>query len=392
MIYIGFGFLMVFLKTGSWTAVGFNYMLSAFAFQWGILNAGFWHQVFGGHGFKKISLDIMSLILGDFAAGCCMITYGALLGKADLFQLFVLMTLEIIFYALNESIAVQIYHAVDMGGSMVIHTFGAFFGLAASYFFNNRKAIEQHDAKCGGGYVSQYVAMLGTVFLFMFWPSFNSALAPAISQQRVVVNTAMAMSASCIGAAAFARLNDSKLEMEIMLNATLAGGVIIGAASDIVVAPGVAIIIGGMGGMVSAAGFAYLTPGLRNSKFFHLHDTCGVLNLHGIPGVLGALSGAVCAALADQTWANPEAASIVFAETNNGRSFKQQGGYQLAALFTTLFIAIVGGAFSGWISSKVGRNPHHLFEDVEHFVHVHYEHNLDKHCPDDDHQDKNHHK
>lgn len=62
MIYIGFGFLMVFLKTGSWTAVGFNYMLSAFAFQWGILNAGFWHQVLGGHGFKKISLDIMSLV------------------------------------------------------------------------------------------------------------------------------------------------------------------------------------------------------------------------------------------------------------------------------------------------------------------------------------------
>jgi hypothetical protein len=32
MIYIGFGFLMVFLKTGSWTAVGFNYLLSAWAF------------------------------------------------------------------------------------------------------------------------------------------------------------------------------------------------------------------------------------------------------------------------------------------------------------------------------------------------------------------------
>jgi len=43
MIYIGFGFLMVFLKTGSWTAVGFNFMLSAWAFQISILAAGFWH-------------------------------------------------------------------------------------------------------------------------------------------------------------------------------------------------------------------------------------------------------------------------------------------------------------------------------------------------------------
>ena len=32
MIYIGFGFLMVFLKTSSWTAVGFNFLLSAWAF------------------------------------------------------------------------------------------------------------------------------------------------------------------------------------------------------------------------------------------------------------------------------------------------------------------------------------------------------------------------
>ena len=32
MIYIGFGFLMVFLKTSSWTAVGFNFLLSAWVF------------------------------------------------------------------------------------------------------------------------------------------------------------------------------------------------------------------------------------------------------------------------------------------------------------------------------------------------------------------------
>jgi len=321
MIYIGFGFLMVFLRTNSWTAVGFNYMLSAFAFQWGILNAGFWHMVFSDKPFHKINLDVVSLIIGDFAAGACMITYGALLGKVDLFQLWILIFFEIIFYALNEAIAVKLYHAVDMGGSMIIHTFGAFFGLAASYFFHNRKAIAQHDQKCVGGYISQYVAMAGTIFLYLFWPSFNSALAPAISQQRVVVNTAFAISASCIGAAAFARLNSGMLDMEIMLNATLAGGVIIGAASDIVVSPGVAIIIGGMGGIVSAASFAYLTPYLRNHNFFHLHDTCGVLSLHGIPGVLGGLSGAVCAALADRSWANPTAAAIVFPETNKGRSF-----------------------------------------------------------------------
>ena len=30
MIFIGFGFLMVFLKTHSWTSVGFNFLIAAY--------------------------------------------------------------------------------------------------------------------------------------------------------------------------------------------------------------------------------------------------------------------------------------------------------------------------------------------------------------------------
>lgn len=42
---------------------------------------------------------------------------------------------EMIFYALNEAIGVIIFKATDMGGSMFVHSFGAYFGVAASYFF-----------------------------------------------------------------------------------------------------------------------------------------------------------------------------------------------------------------------------------------------------------------
>jgi len=216
--------------------------------------------------------------------------------------MWVLVTFQIIFYGLNEGICVEVLKAVDLGGSMYIHTFGAYFGLTATYFFEPAKAIADKEQRGVGGYTSQYVAMIGTLFLYMFWPSFNAALAPAISQQRVVVNTAIAISSSCICACGVARIIYGKLDMEIMLNATLSGGVIIGACSDVVVTPGASIIIGGFGGIFSALGFAYLSKALQRS--IGLHDTCGVHNLHGIPGVLGGCIGAVAASIAGTTLNN----------------------------------------------------------------------------------------
>ena len=49
--------------------------------------------------------------------------------------MWVLATLEIVFYGLNEAIGAGLFKAVDIGGSMYVHTFGAYFGVAASYFF-----------------------------------------------------------------------------------------------------------------------------------------------------------------------------------------------------------------------------------------------------------------
>ena len=43
MIFIGFGFLMVFLKTHSWTSVGFNFLIASWALQISILITAFWH-------------------------------------------------------------------------------------------------------------------------------------------------------------------------------------------------------------------------------------------------------------------------------------------------------------------------------------------------------------
>ncbi len=87
-------------------------------------------------------MDLNYLILGDFGAAAVIISFGAILGKCSLFQLWVLATIEMVFYTLNESIAMVIFNVKDIGGSMTIHTFGAYFGLVASYFFQNEASIK----------------------------------------------------------------------------------------------------------------------------------------------------------------------------------------------------------------------------------------------------------
>jgi ammonium transporter Rh len=53
-----------------------------------------------------------------------------------------------------------------------------------------------------------------------------------------------------------------------------------------------AVIIGTVAGTVSTLGYQYLTPFLKS---VYLHDTCGVNNLHGMPGLLSGVIGAIVA-------------------------------------------------------------------------------------------------
>lgn len=88
--------------------------------------------------------------------------------------------------------------------------------------------------------------------------------------------------------------------MEVILNATLAGGVSVGSASDLVVTGGIAMAIGCFAGIVSALGFLYLGGWLKEK--IGLMDTCGVHNLHGLPGVVGAIIGSISAASSEKAF------------------------------------------------------------------------------------------
>lgn len=75
-------------------------------------------------------------------------------------------------------------------------------------------------------------------------------------------------------------------------NAALAGGVAIGSTCDIEGFFTQTFIIGITAGVVSTFGFAVIQGKLQS--LLKKTDTCGVLYLHGLPGLLGGLVAVAC--------------------------------------------------------------------------------------------------
>ena len=60
-----------------------------------------------------------------------------------------------------------------------------------------------------------------------------------------------------------------------------------GSSADIINNSYPALIVGFLAGTISICGYRFLLPILE--KAVGLHDTCGVHNLHGMTGILGAV-------------------------------------------------------------------------------------------------------
>lgn len=252
----------------------------------------------------------------------------------------------IVGYTLNESIVYSLLKINDAGGSTAIHTFGAYFGLTVSLILCSKLKPEK---KAEGSYVNSTFAMIGTLFLWMFWPSFNAGYFPENGFQRslIVSNTIIALTGSCLSTFAFSALLRDKFSMEDILNATLAGGVAIGAPSGVVQNPGLALFIGLLAGAVSTLGFWRLTGFLEEK--IGLHDTCGVNNLHGIPGIIGGITSGIVIGGYSRGVGIFSAYEQYLDVTEGDRSFIRQGGLQVGATFISLGIAVVFGVLAGLI-------------------------------------------
>ncbi|KAL6474159.1 hypothetical protein MHYP_G00177200 [Metynnis hypsauchen] len=349
MIFVGFGYLMTFMKRYSFGAVGFNFLIAAFGIQWALLMQGWFHHIDPADGMIKIGVE--NIINADFCVASCLIAFGAVLGKVSPVQLMVMTLFEVTLFAVEEYILLNLIHAKDAGGSMVIHTFGAYFGLAVSWVLY-RPNLKESSRLNGSMYHSDVFAMIGTLFLWMFWPSFNSAICNhGDGQHRAAINTYLSLAASVLTTFAISSLfqKHGKLDMVHIQNSTLAGGVAVGTAAEFMLMPYGSLIVGFFCGLISTLGYIYLTPFMERK--LKIQDTCGIHNLHGMPGVIGGIVGAISAAGATESVYGQQGLIDTFDFTGNfkHRTPAVQGGYQAAAMCIALCFGIGGGTFVGLI-------------------------------------------
>lgn len=361
MMLIGFGFLMTFVRTHSWGSLGFTFFLNALVMQAYIIFRGFWHKVFNGFSATDpyIYIDIPTITFGSYAVAGMLIALGALLGRITPAQMLFMGVMGCFMYSLNEHIVYDVLKIIDVGGSIPIHTFGGYFGLAVSLALGRKNGLAGISATTT--YHSTMFSMFGTLFLWMFWPSFNSGTMPdensVNAQLRLwtITNTLLSLTGSCLATFITSKFWRGKFHMEDILNATLAGGVIIGASSSLISNPTWSLVLGIIAGFASTLGFWKLGPWLTEKGVI---DVCGIHNLHAIPGLMGGVASAIVFAVS--IFAPP----TVVTNLDSGFDYGKQAGMQIAGTFVTVGIAGISGYIIGLILSVFKNIPAwDFFED-----------------------------
>jgi len=317
-----------------------------------------------------IDINIVTLLNADFATAAVLITFGVVLGTTSPVQLVIMSIIEIVLFNINEVIGRNYLKAVDAGDTIFVHLFGAYFGLAISRVLYDKATTE--SSKAGSTRISDLFSMIGTVFLWMYWPSFNAgAAATGDAQQRAVINTYLALCAACCSAFAVSALvnHERKFVMEHIQNATLAGGVAVGAVADMILTPFGSLIMGVIAGSLSTLGYEFVSPFLV--KRLKITDTCGVHNLHGMPAVLGGILSILLAGIAmpeeyDQFNSGEDKSlheifplsdpTDEYNEAGYVWSNNKQAWFQAAAMLVTMGFALVGGTFTGVILKFIGKH------------------------------------
>jgi ammonium transporter Rh len=239
-------------------------------------------------------------------------------------------------------------------------------------------------------YYNDMFSMLATVLLWIYWPSFNGAFGTPESQGRVITNTYLSLASSCIFAFILSRMFDGmcvascchivnncaeegkKFDMVHIQNSTLAGGVAMGAAANMHIAPGGAISVGMAAALISVVGYYKLMPylqhkiGLRGIVTYYICISNKRRHLRSSQFAwIARYSGGssqhyrCCRCHQINLWARVrccaakgrDAGSVSIVCVSDRPT---QYAYQIASLVVTIVISLATGAITGFIIKKIG--------------------------------------
>lgn len=334
MTFVGYG-LLYSVVGGKTTFVNAS-LVAVVGFQWALLMNEFWERVNTGEWSDNFIITIPQLVRACYTTVAILISVGTVLGNASTVQLIFVTVFEALAYALNRYIIQYQLNTNAIEIAIFVHVFGAFFGLGLSAFFKNANPQKPSNSQS-----DNLIAIIGTLVLFIFFPSYNAFNAEHAHQSRVVVNTFLATTSSALVTFAFSALgNNGKWSLTELRNGVIVGGITM--SSSIAILCGPAASAGT--GLVAAILVQFFISKVHNKLFAKLGDTSYTFAVHFLAGTVAAVGSMI--AIAD---AYSQGAFYGSKTTDVYPSGDNAAGNLVAAYFVTIGMGLFQGLFVGAI-------------------------------------------
>lgn len=113
MMFVGFGYLMTFLKWYGLGAVGLTMMITAVGLQWSLFTESFFDQAYNNTSSQDwhfVRVNIYSLLNTLYATSAVLISFGAVIGKASPLQLLFMTIVEFVCHSSTLRNLIRIYN------------------------------------------------------------------------------------------------------------------------------------------------------------------------------------------------------------------------------------------------------------------------------------------
>ncbi len=187
-------------------------------------------------------------------------------------------------WAWNETGWLQQLGFFDFAGSTVVHSIGAWVGLAAIATIGPRKSRfspEGKSLKIQGS--NMPFSVLGALILWFGWIGFNGGSTLAFDDRvpGIIANTMLGGVSGTIVSAILSLVRYQFVEVEQLVNGSLAGLVAVTACASVLDTP-MAAIVGGTGAAIA-------TLASEGLKYWKIDDAVDAFAVHGAAGIWGTL-------------------------------------------------------------------------------------------------------